>query len=131
LEDSDDYGWPYVPKKKKKPKNSQPSQLSVESTDGSEGGYKAKRKNKPKKPAPFLREDTDNDVLDISGDGTDNDIIIVRKPAKKRKPARSDDVQLKQRKKNVKKREQAPTNITPLILTCEIELGPTTLAAIA
>jgi hypothetical protein len=35
--------------------------------------------------------------------------------------------------KRVKKQEQAPldTNITPLKLTCEIELGPATLATIA
>jgi hypothetical protein len=89
----------------------------VESTDGSEGSYDvAKRKKKPKKekPAPFLTEDTDDNILDASDDGTDDDTHLERKPVKRRKPAWSDGVQLKKQKKNVKKREQAPPNVTPL-----------------
>jgi hypothetical protein len=50
-------------------------------------------------------EDTDN-VLDVSEDSTDDGIHLVRKPAKRRKPAWSDDNQLKKRKKKVKKRSR-------------------------
>jgi hypothetical protein len=105
----------------------------VGSSVSSGGSYGARRRNKSKKgrQATLLKEDTDDDVLDVSGDSMDDNVVVVEKSAKKRKLARSGDVRLKQGRKNVKKREPTPTSVAPLKLTCEIELSPTTLAAIA
>jgi hypothetical protein len=129
-EDSDTSVPPYVPRTRKEQKKSQPSQSSVgSSSDGKDG---ARRRNKSKKggrQATLSKEDTDDDVLDVSGDSTEDEVVVVEASAKKRKSGRSGGVGLKQGRK--KKRETTPTSVAPLKLTCEIELGPTTLAAIA
>jgi hypothetical protein len=155
-EDSED-GYVARSRKKKRRiirhKTTPPTPLSVESTDAdSDVSYCAKKKKKPvsrpKKaaPTPFLMEDTENEVVDVTpqkflDEDTDVDSQLETKSAKKSKQARPDGRKnaakpVRKRKKEVtrvKKQEPAPadTHVTPLKLTCEIELGPATLAAIA